>query len=96
MIVQMGWPATLLLIILFINIIYTIPDRKTANIIAFYVLWDLVFYSGSMINSPVQSILLIFIIQIIKCLNTTNDTIVKSSFDRNPSFAASYNTIGIQ
>jgi len=49
-----------------------------------------------MINSPVQSILLIFIIQIIKCLNTTNDTIVKSSFDRNPSFAASYNTIGIQ
>ena len=96
MIVQMGWPATLLLIILFINIIYTIPDRKTANIIAFYVLWDLIFYSGSMINSPVQSILLIFIIQIIKCLNTTNDTIVKSSFDRNPSFAASYNTIGIQ
>ena len=44
MILQMGWPATLLLILLFINMIYTIPDKKIANIIAFYVLWDVIFY----------------------------------------------------
>jgi len=66
MIIKMGWPATLLIIFVFLLLIYSIPDRKIANIIAFYVLWDTILYSGSMINSPVQSVLLIYCIWIIR------------------------------
>ena len=72
MIVQMGWSSTLILILLFLNMIYTIPDKRTANIIAFYVLWDLIFYSGSMINATVQSLLLVLVIIIISSLHTNN------------------------
>lgn len=73
MILQMGWPATLLLILLFINMIYTIPDKKIANIIAFYVLWDVIFYDGSMISAPFQSILLVLTIMIIRYLKSYNN-----------------------
>lgn len=72
MIIQMGWLATLLIILIFINMIYTIPDKKIANIIAFYVLWDTIFYSGSMIDVPVQSILLVLVIMIIRYLKPYN------------------------
>ena len=72
MILQMGWPATLLLILLFINMIYTISDKKIANIIAFYVLWDAIFYDGAMIGAPVQSILLVLVIMIIRYLKPHN------------------------
>jgi len=72
MILKMGWLATLLLILLFISMIYTIPDKKIANIIAFYVLWDFIFYSGSMIDAPVQSILLVLVIMIIRYLKPHN------------------------
>jgi len=73
MIIQMGWLATLLLILLFINMIYTIPDKKIANIIAFYVLWDVIFYSGSIINVPFNSILLVLVIMIIRFLKPYNN-----------------------
>ena len=73
MILQMGWPATLLLILLFINMIYTISDKKIANIIAFYVLWDVMLYSGSMINGTFQSILLVLTIMIIRYLKSYNN-----------------------
>ena len=66
MIIQMGWLATLLIIFIFLLLIYSIPDRRIAHIIAFYVLWDTMLYSGSMINSPYQSVLLIYCIWIIK------------------------------
>jgi len=75
MILQMGWPATLLLILLFINMIYTISDKKIANIIAFYVLWDAIFYDGSMIGAPVQSILLVLVIMIIRYITSHNNLI---------------------
>jgi hypothetical protein len=75
MILQMGWPATLLLILLFINMIYTIPDKKIANIIAFYVLWDVIFYDGSMISAPFQSILLVLVIMIIRYITSHNNLI---------------------
>ncbi|MDD3563781.1 MAG: hypothetical protein PHR32_08925 [Candidatus Cloacimonetes bacterium] len=66
MIIQMGWLATLLIISVFLRLIYTIPDRKIARIVALYVLWDIIFYSGSMINAPIQSVLLILSIYVIK------------------------------
>lgn len=66
MLLQLGWPATLLAILIFAQMIYTIPDKKIARIIALYVMFDVVFYSGSMINSPVQSLLLVICIWIIK------------------------------
>lgn len=66
MIIQMGWPATLLIILVFLLLIYSIPDKRIAHIIAFYVLWDSILYSGSMINAPVQSVLLIYCIWIIR------------------------------
>ena len=72
MIIQMGWLATLLIILIFINMIYTIPDKKIANIIAFYVLWDVIFYDGSMINVTFQSILLVLVIMIIRYLKPYN------------------------
>lgn len=72
MIVQMGWLATLLIISVFLRLIYTIPDRKIARIVAFYVLWDTIFYSGSMINVPIQSILLVLSIYVIKYYSQKN------------------------
>lgn len=65
MLLQNGWVASLLLIIVFLQMIYTIPDRRVANIMAVYILWDTIFYSGSMINAPVQSVLLVLVIRII-------------------------------
>jgi hypothetical protein len=79
MIVQMGWPATLLLILLFINMIYTIPDKKIANIIIIYVLWDTIFYSGSMINAPVQSILLVLVIMVIRQIYSYSNIIINDN-----------------
>ena len=72
MIVQMGWPATLLLILLFINMIYTIPDKKIANIIAFYGILDVVLYGGDLICNPIHNILLILVIMIIRSLISNN------------------------
>ena len=66
MIIQMGWLATLAIVFIFLMLIYSIPDKRIANIITFYVLWDMILYSGSMINSPFQSVLLIYCIWIIK------------------------------
>ena len=66
MLLQFGWPATLMIIILFMQMIFTIPDPKVSRIIALYVLFDVVYYSGSMINQPVQSLLLVICIWIIK------------------------------
>ena len=65
MLIQNGWVATLLIIIVFLQMIYTIPDRRVANIIAIYILWDTIFYSGITINVPVQSVLLVLVIRII-------------------------------
>ncbi len=79
MIVQMGWPATLLLILLFINMIYTIPDKKIANIITIYILWDTIFYSGSMINAPVQSILLVLVIMVIRQIYSCSNIIINDN-----------------
>ncbi len=79
MIVQMGWPATLLLILLFINMIYTIPDKKIANIITIYILWDTIFYSGSMINAPVQSILLLLVIMVIRQIYSYSNIIINDN-----------------
>ncbi len=66
MIIQMGWLATLAIVFIFLMLIYSIPDKRIANIITFYVLWDTILYSGSMINSPVQSVLLVYCIWIIR------------------------------
>ena len=73
MIIQMGWPATLLLILLFINMIYTIPDKKIANIIAFYIILDVILYGGNSIRNPVHNILLILVIMIIRSLISNNN-----------------------
>lgn len=66
MIIQMGWPAAFLIIFIYLLFIYSIPDKRIARIITFYVLWDTVLYSGSMINAPVQSVFLVYCIWIIK------------------------------
>jgi len=66
MIIKMGWVATIVTIFIFMLLIYSIPNKRVANIIALYVLWDSIFYSGSMINSPVQSVLLVYCIWLIR------------------------------
>jgi len=76
--------------------IYTIPDKRTANIIAFYVLWDLIFYSGSMINATVQSLLLVLVIIIISSLHTNNIAYTQSRCEVKPYLSLKYNKIGIQ
>ncbi|MDD2230055.1 MAG: hypothetical protein PHT37_06520 [Candidatus Cloacimonetes bacterium] len=72
MIIQMGWMATLLIISVFLRLIYTIPDRKIARIVSFYVLLDIILYSGSMIDTPTQSVLLVLSIYVIKYYSERN------------------------
>jgi len=73
LIVQMGWPATLLLILLYINMIYTIPDKKIANIIAFYVILDFILYGGNLVSNPIHTILLVLVIMVIRNLILYNN-----------------------
>jgi len=59
--------------------IYTIPDKKIANIITIYILWDTIFYSGSMINAPVQSILLLLVIMVIRQIYSYSNIIINDN-----------------
>lgn len=65
MLISMGWPATLLIVASFIAMTFIIQDIRVRNIMLFILLWDLLFYSGSFINSTYQSILYVLVIHII-------------------------------
>lgn len=69
MFLQNGWVASLIIIVVFFLMTYTIPDRKVANVIAIYILWDIIFYSGNTINHPIQSVLMVLAIRIITGYN---------------------------
>jgi len=64
MFIQMGWPATILIILLFILMIYNISDKRIRNFFIIYILWDIILYSGSLITTIFHSILLIIFIYI--------------------------------
>lgn len=88
MLITMGWPATLLIVIAFVSMTFVIKDSRVRNIMLFILLWDLIFYSGSFINSTYQSILYVLVIHIIagKCQGKAG---CSSLFPANPSLEVS-------
>ena len=88
MLIAMGWPATLLIVIAFVSMTFVIKDNRVRNIILFILLWDLLFYSGSFINSTFQSILYVLVIHII-----AGKSQLKAGFSNQaPSYLASDNS----
>ena len=53
--------------------IYTIPDKKIANIIVISVILDLILYGGNLISNPFHNILLVLVIMVIKNLILYNN-----------------------
>lgn len=66
MILQNGWFSTLLLIAVFLHLIITIPDKRARYALLVYVLWDVLFYGGLLINNPTRSVFLIMSIWLIR------------------------------
>jgi len=64
MLLQHGWPATLFLILAYINMISTIPDRRTRNILLFFMLWDTFLYSGTVLNTTFHSMLFVLTVAV--------------------------------
>lgn len=64
MLLQHGWPATLFLILAYINMISTIPDKRTRNILLFFMLWDTFLYSGTVLNTTFHSMLFVITVAV--------------------------------
>jgi hypothetical protein len=64
MLLQYGWPATLFLILAYINMISTIPDKRTRNILLFFMLWDTFLYSGTVLNTTFHSMLFVLTVAV--------------------------------
>jgi len=64
MLLQFGWPATIILLLLFLNMIRGISDKRTRNVLIFYVIWDAIAYSGNLTNNAIHSIMLVLTILI--------------------------------
>lgn len=58
-IIQFGWIIALLVLLLFLNIIYSIPDRKVANVFALFFLWEYIIYNGGTVFRPVSFVVLV-------------------------------------
>lgn len=71
MVLFYGWPASLLLILSYLTLIRTIPDRRTRATIAFFVLWDTFLYSGTILTATTHTIILVFTIIISQKLSYT-------------------------
>lgn len=59
MLLQNGWPATLFLLLVYVNMIFTIPDKRTRNVLLFFMLWDTFMYSGTVLNTTMHSMMLV-------------------------------------
>ena len=64
MLLQNGWPATLFLILVYINMIYTIPDKRTRSVLMFFMLWDTFMYSGTVLNTTFHSMLFVLTVAV--------------------------------
>lgn len=64
-IIQFGWIIALLVFLLFLNVIYSIPDRKVANIFAFFFLWEYIIYNGGTVFRPVSFVVLVLSVRIV-------------------------------
>ncbi len=64
MLLEYGWPATLFLLLAYINLVSTIPDKRTRNILMFFMLWDTFMYSGTVLNTTFHSLLFVFTVSI--------------------------------
>jgi len=64
MLLQYGWPATLFLILAYINMVSTIPDKRTRNILLFFMFWDTFLYSGTVLNTTFHSMLFVITVAI--------------------------------
>lgn len=69
MLLQNGWPATLLLLLVYMYMIATIPDKRTRNILMFFMLWDTFMYAGTVVNSITNN--LIFVLTVLIARNYT-------------------------
>ena len=66
MIIKNGWPSMLLIIYVFLMLISTIPDPRAKRALAFFVVWDVLFYGGALVNYHNRSVILILSIWIVK------------------------------
>jgi hypothetical protein len=64
MLLQYGWPATLFLMLAYINMISTIPDKRTRNILLFFMFWDTFMYSGTVLNTTFHSMLFVITVAV--------------------------------
>jgi hypothetical protein len=64
MLLQHGWPATLFLLLVYINMISTIPDKRTRNILLFFMFWDTFMYSGTVLNTTFHSMLFVLTVAV--------------------------------
>lgn len=54
-ILRSGWPGTLCLIFMYINMIAIVQDKRARFVLIFYMLWDTIMYSGSIVKNPIHS-----------------------------------------
>ncbi len=64
MLLQYGWPATLFLLLVYINMISTIPDKRTRNVLMFFMLWDTFLYTGTVLNTTFHSLLFVLTVAV--------------------------------
>jgi len=64
MLLQYGWPATLFLLLVYINMISTIPDKRTRNVLIFFMLWDTFLYSGIVLNTTFNSLFFVLAVAV--------------------------------
>ena len=66
MIIKNGWPSMLLIIYVFLMLVSTIPNPRAKGALTIYILWDVVFYGGALINTYGRTAMLILSIWIVK------------------------------
>lgn len=64
MLLEYGWPATLFLLLAYINLVSTIPDKRTRNVLMFFMLWDTFMYSGTVLNTTFHSLLFVLTVSV--------------------------------
>jgi len=48
----------------YINMISTIPDKRTRNILLFFMFWDTFMYSGTVLNTTFHSMLFVLTVAV--------------------------------
>lgn len=60
--IRMGYPAFLFLILVYTNMITTIKTKSVRNALLVFFLWDVIFYSGVLLFSYIQTVMLVITI----------------------------------